>query len=99
MLEEEDDSIKADARRKNFFEDNPHITRPPSLDSLRDAVDAAIEASETASRLLLEAEAEGSKDSKLAMLLAVHSKAIEVRLKAETHYREELERRGISYSA
>jgi hypothetical protein len=39
------------------------------------------------------------KDSKTAMLLAVHSKAIEVRLKVETHYRAELERRGISYPA
>jgi hypothetical protein len=95
---EEDDSIKTAARRKNFFEDKPHVTRLPSLDSLRDAVDAAIEASETASRLLLEATVEG-KESKIAMLLAVHNKAIEMRLKAETHYREELERRGISYSA
>jgi len=39
------------------------------------------------------------KESKIAMLLAVQSKAIEIQLKAETHYREELERRGISYSA
>jgi hypothetical protein len=88
----------ASERKVDFFEDKPHVTRLPSLDSLRDAVDAAIEASETASRLLLEATVEG-KESKIAMLLAVHRKAIEMRLKAETHYREELERRVISYSA
>jgi hypothetical protein len=98
LEEEEDDSTKTPARRKNFFEDKAYVTRLPSLDSLRDAVDASIEASETASRLLLEATVEG-KESKIAMLLAVHRKAIEMRLKAETHYREELERRVISYSA
>ena len=91
----EDDSIKAVARRKNFLQDKSHVTWLPSLDSLRDEVEATIDASETASRLLLEATVEG-KESKIAMLLAVHSKAIEMRLKAEAHYRQELERRGIS---
>jgi hypothetical protein len=91
MLEEEDDdSVKADARRKNFLQDKSHVTRLPSLDSLRDAVGAAIEASETASRLLLEATVEG-KESKMAMLLAVHNKALELWLKAEAQYREALE--------
>jgi len=33
------------------------------------------------------------KESKVAMLVAVQSKALEVRFRAETHYREELERR------
>ena len=33
------------------------------------------------------------KESKVAMLVAVQSKALEVRFRTETHYREELERR------
>src|SRR6266496_1912243 len=89
MLEEEgDDSMKADARRKRVFEDKPHKARLPSIDSLWDTLYAAIEATETTSRLLQEATVEGS-DSKIAVLLVMHSKAIKVKLKAETQYREE----------
>jgi len=36
---------------------------------------------------------DGREESKVAMLVAVQSKALEVRFRAETHYREELERR------
>ena len=39
------------------------------------------------------ASAMDGKESKVAMLVAVQSKALEVRFRAETHYREELERR------
>jgi hypothetical protein len=96
MLEEEDDDfIKAGARRKDLFEDKPPTARLPSIDLLWDTFYAAIEASETTSRLLHEATVEG-KDSKIAVLLVVHSKAIKARLKAGTQYREELKRRGIS---
>src|SRR5262245_28900820 len=60
-----------------------------SIDSLHDALEAAIEAQEQASWLLQEANGEAS-DSKMAMLLAVHNKALDLRLRAETQYRDAL---------
>jgi hypothetical protein len=69
----------------------------PSVELLRDALEAAIFAWEQAHCLLLQAVGDG-KESKLAMLIAVHNKALELRLKAETQYREALERQGISRS-
>ena len=61
----------------------------PSIDSLHDALEAAIAAQEQASWLLQEASGEAT-DSKMAMLLAVHNKALELRLKAEAQYRDAL---------
>jgi hypothetical protein len=69
--------------------DNPP---PPSPDSLHDALDAAIAAQEQAFWSLQEANGEAT-DSKMAMLLAVHNKALELRLRAEAQYREALKQR------
>jgi hypothetical protein len=66
--------------------DNPP---PPSIESLYDALEAAIAAQEQASWLLQEATGEAT-DSKMAMLLAVHNKALELRLRAEAQYRDAL---------
>jgi len=65
---------------------------PPSIDSLHDALEAAVAAHEQASWLLQEATGEAT-DSKIAMLLAVHNKALELRLKAEAQYRDALKTR------
>ena len=75
LLGEDDDSEAFSKHRT----DNPP---PPSLESLHDALEAAIVAQEQASWLLQEATGEAT-DSKMAMLLAVHNKALELRLKAE----------------
>jgi hypothetical protein len=64
----------------------------PSIDSLHDALDAAICAQEQASCLLQEAIG-AATDSKVAMLLAVHNKALELRLIAEAQYRNALKTR------
>jgi hypothetical protein len=87
LLEEgNDDAMKADPPSKKYSKHKPSVTRLPSIDSHRDTLDAAIEASEVAFRLLQEAIVE-AKGLKTAML---------VRLEAETRYREELERREVS---
>jgi hypothetical protein len=82
LLGEDDDSEGFSKSRT----DNP---APPSLDSLHDALEAAIDAQERAFWLLQEANGEAS-DSKMAMLLAVHNKALELRLRAEAEYRNAL---------
>jgi hypothetical protein len=64
----------------------------PPLDSLHDALEAAIAAQEQAHWLLQEATGEAT-DSKMAMLLPVHNKALELRLKAELQYRDALKSR------
>ena len=69
--------------------DNPP---PPSLESLHDALEAAIDAQEQAFWLLQEANGEAT-ESKMAMLLAVHNKALELRLRAEAQYRDALKTR------
>jgi hypothetical protein len=56
---------------------------------LHDALEAAIAGQEQAFWLLQEGVGEAS-DSKMAMLLAVHNKALELRLRAEAQYREAL---------
>jgi hypothetical protein len=65
------------------------IDNPPSfsIDSLHDALEAAIAAQEQAYCLVLEGIGEAT-DSKMAMLLAVHNKALELRFKAEAQYRD-----------
>ena len=64
----------------------------PSIDSLHDALEAAIAAQEQAHWLLQEGTGEAN-DSKMAMLLAVHNKALELRLRAEAQYRDALKTR------
>jgi len=68
--------------------------RLPSGDSLNNALNNAIEASEEAFRLLKEAMIE-EKDQKISARLAVFNRSSENRFKAETAYREELGRRRI----
>jgi len=75
-----------DSQASERSEGNPAL---PSLDSLHDALEAAIAAQEQASWLLQEATGEAT-DSKMAMLLTVHNKALELRLKAEAQYRDAL---------
>jgi hypothetical protein len=70
-------------------DDNDSECPPPSIDSLHDALEAAIAAQEQAHWLLQEGIGEAN-DSKMAMLLAVHNKALELRLKAEAQYRDAL---------
>jgi hypothetical protein len=62
---------------------------PPSIHSLHDALEAAIAAQEQAFWLLQEANGEAT-DSKMAMLLLVHNKSLQLRLKAEAQYRDAL---------
>jgi hypothetical protein len=72
------------------------LTEPPplqSIASLHDALDAAICAQEQAFGLVQEAIGEAT-DSKMAILLAVDNKALELRLKAEEHYQKALEYRS-----
>ena len=82
LLGDDDDSEGFSKHRA----DNPP---PPSLDSLHDALEAAIAAQEQASWLLQEATWDAT-DSKMTMLLAVHNKALELRLRAEAQYRDAL---------
>jgi len=85
LLGDDDDSEGVSKHRT----DNPP---PSSLDSLHDALEAAIAAQEQAFWSLQEADAEAT-DSKMAMLLALHNKALELRLRAEAQYREALKTR------
>jgi hypothetical protein len=79
----EDDDAEGCSRHST---DNPP---PPSLDSLHDALEAAIAAQEQA-YCLLEGAIGETKESKMGMFLAVHNKALELRLKAEAQYRDAL---------
>jgi hypothetical protein len=96
LLAEEKDSAGPDARerQKAYFANKRRRYRLPSDDSLKNALNNAIEASEEAFRLLKEAMIE-EKDQKISARLAVFNKSSENRFKAETAYREELERRRI----
>jgi hypothetical protein len=82
LLGDDDDSEGVSKHRRN----NPPS---PSIDSLHDALEAAIAAQEQAHWLLVEGIGEAN-DSKMAMLLAVHNKALELRLRAEAQYRDAL---------
>jgi len=96
QLQEEKDSDAPEARerRKAYFANKPDGYRLPSGDSLENALNNTIEASEEAFRLLKEAMVE-EKDQKISARLAVFNKSSENRFKAETAYREEKERRSI----
>jgi hypothetical protein len=74
-------SLRSEAWSKHTTDNPP----PPSIDSLHNALEAAIAAQEQAHWLLLEGIGE-----------AIHNKALELRLKAEAQYRDALktERRG-----
>jgi hypothetical protein len=70
-----------------------HATVKPS-ESMEDTLRNACRAADEAWRLLNEAMLEG-KVSKISVLLSIHNKAIEGRIRAETMIREEKERRNI----
>jgi hypothetical protein len=89
MLEEDIKDFKTATRSKDSSERKTDSPSPPSIDSLHDALGAAISAQEQAFCLVQEAIGE-AKDSKMAMLLAVHNKALELRLRAEAEYRNAL---------
>jgi hypothetical protein len=96
QLQEEEDSYAPEARprQKKYSGKRPDGYRLPSGDSLKKALNNAIEASEEAFRLLKEAMIE-EKDQKISARLAVFNKSSENRFKAEQAYREEKERRSI----
>jgi hypothetical protein len=89
LLGEDDPDLKIPSRSGGASNDRVDAPLPPSIESLHDALEAAIAAQEQASWLLQEATGEAG-DSKMAMLLAVHNKALELRLKAEAQYRDAL---------
>jgi hypothetical protein len=90
----DDDRPEARARRKKHFEDKPAGVRLPVEDTLDEALHDAIEAAREAFRLLREAVIEDN-DQKISVRIGLFNKASENRFKAETAYREELERRKI----
>ena len=94
QLQEKKDqgSPKPCTRRKEYSQRELAQVHRQSDNSLDDALFAAIQASDEAFRLLGEAMIEG-RDSVISARLSVHNKALEARFKAESAYREELERR------
>jgi hypothetical protein len=95
LAEEKDaDSPAARKSQKKYFQNKPNGFRVPAENSLDDALRKAITASDEAFRLLAEAMLE-DKDSKISVRLTVFNKAQEGLFKAETAYREEMERRRI----
>jgi transcriptional regulator with XRE-family HTH domain len=92
--EKDSDAPEARARQKKYSAKRPDGYRLPSGDSLKNALNNTIEASEEAFRLLKEAMIE-EKDQKISARLAVFNKSSENRFKAESAYREDLERRRI----
>ena len=85
-----DDDSEASAPSEGLSQPRTDNPPPPSIDSLHDALEAAIAAQDQAHWLLVEGIGEAN-DSKMAMLLAVHNKALELRLKAEAQYRDALD--------
>jgi len=95
--EKDNDSTEARVRRNEYYankRDRATLRKEPTDASLDEALFAAIEASDEATRLLKEAMIEG-KSNKVSPLLSIHTKAIEARFRAEQSYRDELERRRI----
>ena len=90
--EQDDGSPKTCTRRDEYFRRKLAQEHRPSERHLDDALCAAIQASNEAFRLLHEAMIEG-RDSVISARVSVHNKALEARFKAESAYREELERR------
>ena len=96
QLTEEKDADSPGARKsqKKYFQNKPNGFRVPAENSLDDTLRKAITASDEAFRLLAEAMLE-DKDNKISVRLTVFNKAQEGLFKAETAYREEMERRRI----
>ncbi len=95
LAEEKDaDSPAARKSQRKYFQNKPNGFRVPAENSLDDALRKAITASDEAFRLLAEAMLE-DKDSKISVRLTVFNKAQEGLFKAETAYREEMERRRV----
>jgi hypothetical protein len=95
LAEEKDaDSPAPRKSQKKYFQNKRNGFRVPAENSLDDTLRKAITASDEAFRLLTEAMLE-EKDSKISVRLTVFNKAQEGLFKAETAYREELERRRI----
>ncbi len=88
------DSPAARKSQKKYFQNKPNGFRVPAENSLDDTLRKAITASDEAFRLLAEAMLE-DKDSKISVRLTVFNKAQEGLFKAETAYREEMERRRV----
>ena len=95
LAEEKDaDSPAPRKSQKKYFQNKPNGFRVPAENSLDDTLRKAITASDEAFRLLAEAMLE-EKDSKISVRLTVFNKAQEGLFKAETAYREEMERRRV----
>ena len=95
LAEEKDaDSPAARKSQKKYFQNKPNGFRVPAENSLDDTLRKAITASDEAFRLLAEAMLE-DKDNKISVRLTVFNKAQEGLFKAETAYREEMERRRV----
>ena len=75
-----------------FLNDRPEGTRLPSDTPLEDAVLNARQAAAEAWRLLSESMT-ANQDDLIGVRLSVHNKALEALFRAESAYREELERR------
>jgi hypothetical protein len=85
-------SIPLEEQLARQYTDDPKIIA--ELAELFKTIVNSARAAEAAWQMLDEAFVEG-KPSKISMLLNLHSKAVEARVKAERMVREELERRGI----
>jgi hypothetical protein len=97
LLEEESNDSRTDVPGRELSGTQTHTLPLPSLDSLHDALDAAICSQERAFCLVQEAIGE-APESKMAMLLAVHNRALELRLRAEAQYQEAMERQNAVWS-
>ena len=95
LAEEKDaDSPAPRKSQKKYFQNKRNGFRVPAENSLDDTLRKAITASDEAFRLLAEAMLE-DKDNKISVRLTVFNKAQEGLFKAETAYREEMERRRV----
>jgi hypothetical protein len=94
LQEKDDDSSDAREHRKEFLNDRPEGTRLPLDTSLEDALVNARQAAAEAWRLLSESMT-ANQDDLIGVRLSVHNKALEALFRAESAYREELERRRI----
>jgi hypothetical protein len=93
LLEEESNTARSDLPSRGPSGTQTHSPLQ-SIESLQDALDAAICAQEQAFGLVQETIGEAT-ESKMAMLLAVHNKALELRLRAEAEYRNAAKRSAV----
>jgi hypothetical protein len=92
LFGEDSNDPQTPTRSEECSKHKTHNPPYPSVDCLHDALEAGIAAQEQAYCLVLEGIGEAT-DSKMAMLLAVHNKALELRLRAEAQYRGALKTR------